>query len=273
MVIAGPVGTALGTEALGIALRREAWAKRTAIEAELAGMKADARTTRSRNGGAGRAVTWQSEGGPRPGMRLLLAKKVALVAAAGAAGYGLAEAFGLARAMLVCAGGAAVACGLGAMLLRTSRVGAVTWRNHAAGCLVPWGWRLSRGRLWAAAAVSWAAWTAAGAAAVALRPGAAAGPPAGWVRLGLFAAWAADAAALVYVLGTIRQATPGGRVGTLWKAVAALAALLGASLGLFFGGRAAAALVVGGGPPLAVGGGTGLFLLAVLAHGRNARWN
>ena len=172
-----------------------------------------------------------------------------------AAANGLASELGPWPALLTCAAVAAVACIAGALLLRTSGVGRVTWRNHLAWYLVPWGCRLNRGKLWPPPVVSWAVWTAVCGAAVLLRP-VPDGPSFG-VRAALLAAWLTDAAALVYLLGTVAQATPGSRVGSLWKLVAVITGVLCASVGLYLGGQAPAALIVGGGPPVVIGGGFG----------------
>lgn len=204
-------------------------------------------------------------------MILLYIKRAVLVTVAAAAAYWLAAEYGLWPAMLAWAIAAAVACGTGAVLLRTSGIGRVTWRNRLAGYLIPWAWRLNRGRLWPLPVVSWVVWMAIGGGAVLLRPTASEGPS--LVGVALFAAWVIDAAGLMYLLGTIGQATPGSRVGSLWKLVAVIAVLIGASVGLHLGGRTMAALVVGGGPPLAVGAGIGLVVLLLVTVGRNARWN
>jgi hypothetical protein len=93
------------------------------------------------------------------------------------------------------------------------------------------------------------------------------------VRSALLAAWVIDAAAIVYLLGTIAQTTPGSRVGSLWKLVAAIAGLIGASAGLYLGGQTTAALTVADGPPAAIGGGFGLVVLILATVSRNTRWN
>ncbi|QEL16379.1 hypothetical protein [Limnoglobus roseus] len=205
-------------------------------------------------------------------IRLYIIRAV-LIAAVASTCYWLGGECSLGLAILIWAGVTTGACALGAALLRTSRVGEITWRNRAAGYLIPWGWRLSRGRLWVAAVFSWVTWMAVGGAAFAMRPGAMTEPSTTGVRAALFAAWVIDAAALVYVLGTIWQATPGSRVRSLWKLVTVITAVLGASVGLYVTGRPTEALMFGGGPPLAVGGGMGLFVLTVLIFGRNTRWN
>jgi hypothetical protein len=170
-------------------------------------------------------------------IRLYLTR-AALLATAAAAAYGLAVEFGPWPAVLTCAAAAAVACTAGAILLRTSTIGRVTWRNRLAGYLIPWGWRLNRGRLWPVAVISWVVWTAVCGAAVLLRPEP--DQPSPGLRAALLAAWLVDAAALVYLLGTVAQATPGSRVGSVWKLVAVTTGVLCSSVGLYVGGQATA---------------------------------
>lgn len=201
-------------------------------------------------------------------IRLYL-KKAVLLAVPAAAAYGLAIEFGPWPAVLTCAALAAVACVIGAVLLPTSAIGQVTWRNRMAGYLIPWGWRLNRGKLWSVAVISWVVWTAVGGAAVLLRSD----PPSIGLRAALLTAWVVDAAALGYLLGTIARATPGGRLGSVWKLAAVAAGVLGGSVGLYAAGQTTAALIVGGGPPAAIGGVFGLVLLVLATVGRNTRWN
>jgi len=199
-------------------------------------------------------------------IRLYIRNAVLLTAVAAVA-YGLTAEFGLWPAFLTCAAVSAVACVAGAILLRTSGIGRVTWRNRLAGYLIPWGWRLNRGKLWPLPVISWAV---CGVAAL-LRP--VPDQPSLGVRSALLAAWVIDAAAIVYLLGTIAQTTPGSRVGSLWKLVAAIAGLIGASAGLYLGGQTTAALTVADGPPAAIGGGFGLVVLILATVSRNTRWN
>jgi hypothetical protein len=196
-----------------------------------------------------------------------------IIAAAAAACYALAERFGTLAAGLIWAAAAACACGAGTALLATSALGRVTWRNRVAGYLIPWGWRLNRGRLWPVPIISWAVWVAVGAAALVLRPGPADDEPGVGPRIALFAAWVADAAALLYVAGTIRQATPGGRVRSLWELAAVIALVIAGSVVLYLSGLPTAALLVGGGPPAVLGGCAAVVVLLVVTLGRNARWN
>lgn len=202
-------------------------------------------------------------------MIVLYLKKAVLFAGSAAAAYGLATEFGPWPAFLACAVVAAVACVLGAILLRRSTIGQVTWRNRLAGYLIPWGWRLNRGRLWPVAIISWVVWTAVCGAAVLLRSG----EPSLGMRAALLAAWLIDASALVFLLGTIVQATPGSRLGSVWKLVTFIVAVLCARVGLYVVGQTTAALIVGGGPPAVIGGVFGLVLLIFMTVGRNTRWN
>lgn len=204
---------------------------------------------------------------------MLYAQRVILVTAAAAACYGLAAVYDTWPGLLLWAGVTAVGCVLGAVLLRTSRIGEITWKNRAAGYLIPWGWRLNRGLLWPVPVISWLTWVAIGGGSVLLRPDVVDEAPGAGVRIALFASWTIDAAALIFLLGTIRQATPGGRVRSLWKLVAVIAGLIGASVGLYLGGLPTAALVVGGGPPLLLSACLGLVVLLFSTVGRNTRWN
>lgn len=133
----------------------------------------------------------------------------------------------------------------------------------------PVGWRLNRGKLWPVRVISWVVWTAVCGAAVLLRTD----PPSLGFRAALLAAWLIDAAALVYLVGTLAQATPGSRVGPVWKLVAVTAGVLCGSVGLYVAGQTTAALIVGGGPPAVIGGVFGLVLLIFATIGRNTRWN
>lgn len=131
-------------------------------------------------------------------MILLYLKRAALLVGVAAAACGLADDYGPWLAVLACTVMAAIAGATGAVLVRTSPVGQVTWRNRLAGYLIPWGWRLNRGKLWPLPVVSWAVWTAVCGAALLLRPAPDGPPPS--TRAALLAAWQVDASALVYLL-------------------------------------------------------------------------
>jgi hypothetical protein len=204
-----------------------------------------------------------------PGMVFLYIKRAIVIVAAALSCVWLAEQYGTTTASLIWAGLMALACGIGTVLLRTSRVSQVTWRNRLAGYLIPWGWRLNRGLLWPIPVISWIVWMAIGAAAMLLRPGSESLA----LRLALFTAWVVDASVVVFLLGTLQQSTAGSRAGSVWKLFVLVVSLPVVSIGLYIGGLAPAALAVGGGPPLVAGVVFGLFTLVLLTLGRNARWN
>ena len=204
-----------------------------------------------------------------------LVRQAVLVAATATAALLLTVRFGIGTAAAIWAGVTLLACGLGAVLLRTSAVGRVTWKNRVAAYLVPWGWRMGKGLLWPIPAVSWAVWLAIAAAVFVLMPPAEAEEPGfGW-RIALGVGWAVDAAALMYLVGTIRQhySFRSGKAGHSLRVVClVLIGLIAASAALFAIGWPHLAVVVVGGPPLAVGVAYGLFVGAMLVFG-NGRWN
>lgn len=200
-----------------------------------------------------------------------------LVAVAAAVCSWLVSQFGPLTSGAAWAAVALVACGVGAILLRTSPVGRVGWQNRVAGYLVPWGARIGGGRLWPIPVVSWVVWMTVWAGAAVLTPPETV-PLTGWeiaTRIGLGAAWAIDGLALGHLLATVRQHfSPASRSGrSLLTISAVIVGLVAGSLLLHLLGLTAFALLVAGGPPLLIGGGYGLFLLVLLTFGRGGRWN
>lgn len=59
----------------------------------------------------------------------------------------------------------------------------------------------------------------------------------------------------------------------VWRLVAVVAGVIGASVGLHLTGLSTLALVVAGGPPAVIIGGFGAVLLVLATVGRNTRWN
>lgn len=209
-----------------------------------------------------------------------------LIAVPLATGYWLLEVL---SPWLAVATAAAIALGtssLGALLLRTTTVGTITWRNYLAGWLLPWGYYLGRGQLRGIAAVCATIWTLLASSAILARatsalpvgtlPATATTTPATttmpWL---LVLAWVVCGAALLYLLKTVLTAFgPGTRAGmSLWRIIAVLAALIASSVALHVSGHTGLATLVAGGPPLVVGGFCGLWMLAMVVFGRNARWN
>lgn len=183
---------------------------------------------------------------------------------------------------------ALVACATtttGALLLRTTAVGRITWKNHMGGWLLPWGYTIARGRLFVIALVSCLVFVSlAGAGILAGTLGQAptnapaAAPATASVPTGtpwlLVLAWIVDGTCLMYLLGTLAGSTPGSSSGrTLRKLVLTLVAMLVGSTALALFGHHGLATAVAGGPPLVLGTAYGLFVLVLLLAGRGARWN
>lgn len=209
-----------------------------------------------------------------------------LIALPLATGYWLLEVLSPWLAVATAAAIALGTAGLGALLLRTTTVGTITWRNYVAGWLLPWGYFLGRGQLRGIAAVCATIWTllatssivarATSVAPVAALPATAAATPTTstmpWL---LVLAWVVCGAAVLYLLKTVLTAFgPGTRASmSLWRIIAVIAALIASSVGLHLFGHTGLATLVAGGPPLLVGGFFGLWMLAMIVFGRNARWN
>lgn len=186
--------------------------------------------------------------------------------------------FGVLVAVVVWAVVSFVACVVGAVLLRTSEVGRVTWKNHAASYLIPWGVRVSRGKLWPIPVVSWAVWMTIGGGVFALTPGLGSdGLTSGEVvlRVLLGLSWAVAGYAFGYVLVVLSRGVSSGSSGSrmLTPFCVIIAGLLVLSVVLHLCGFTLLALMATGGPVLLVGGGYGLFVLVLLIFGRNSRWN
>lgn len=203
-----------------------------------------------------------------------------------ATGYLLGTWLGAAMAMGVAALLAVLLSGVGAWLLQRSKVGEVTWRNRIAAWLLPYGYKLARGRLPGIAAVSAVVFAAIAGAVILAMALAATGqvPVAAGVAGGtapttgmswlLVVAWLVDGGALLHLLSTLSQLPAGSSPArTLWKLVTVVVLLLVGSVVLLLAGHADAALWVAGGPPLGIGVCYGLFVLLLVTAGRNARWN
>lgn len=204
-----------------------------------------------------------------------LVRQAVLVAVAAVVVFLLSTRFGVGTAAAIWAGVSLLVCGVGAVLLRTSAVDRITWKNRLAAYLVPWGWRLGGGMLWPIPVASWAVWVAIAAAVfVLLPPAGAAEPGFGW-RISLGVAWAVDSAALMYLVGTIRQhySFTSGKAGHSLRVICTvLVGLIAVSAVLLAVGWPYLAVAVAGGPPLVVAVGYGLFVGVFLAFG-NGRWN
>lgn len=208
-------------------------------------------------------------------IRTLLHRVILVLVAVGAC-FGLAKALGAWSALAIWSSAAAFGCVVGTVLLRTSAIGRITWKNRVAAYLIPWCGRINRGRLWPIPVVSWVVWVLLGGATILVTSLPDEDPPVGdlW-RVLLLAAWVADGGAFLYLLGGLAQSFPWDSRGArfLLKAAAAVLAVTVGGLLLFVSGHTRWAVLVAGGPPLVLGGIFGLFFGLLLLFGRNARWN
>jgi hypothetical protein len=190
-------------------------------------------------------------------------------------------------AWLATFGVGALLAALGALVLRTTKVGELTWKNRLAGHLLPWGYHIGGGSLLGivlGCVVAWAALAGAvlvssapalapdqATAAAANQPAAASASTSPWLLL----AWVLAGAFSLWLFGQLRKFhQPGSSVTrSQGRLLLVVAALLVGSVVLHRLGHSEIALLVVGGPMLVVGGGYGLFLGAILVFGRNARWN
>ncbi len=172
----------------------------------------------------------------------------------------------------------------GAMTLRSLRVGEISWRNRVAGWMVPWGYRMTPGKLWVISLVSGAVWAALWGLGILLaRPASdvamtAAAP--GWWTAELtngllILAWLVDGAALFWLAGQISQYSANNRQpgSTIFRVLVVVAALIVFSFGFWYLGHPRIALWVAGFPPLLAGTLFGVWTALLLTMGRKARWN
>ncbi len=173
---------------------------------------------------------------------------------------------------------ACLVCLLGTVLLRTSAIGRITWKNRIAGYLIPWGGTVNQGRLWPIPVVSWLVWMliAIAVAILSLRWPETVEHSADRIWLiFLFTSWLVDGGAILYLLGVLVKNAPNGSKAkqSLTRILIALVLLIGASLFAFSFGQLTIAVLIAGGPPGMAGIAFGLFFGMLLTLGRNARWN
>lgn len=182
----------------------------------------------------------------------------------------------------------ALCCAASALLLRTTGVGEISWKNRVAGIFLSWGSFVGRGGLMSIATASWAAWVLVAVGMIlVMAPGAIgmsvnSGPTAGaanaafhW-RYVLFAAWAVNVSAILYLLKTwVRNFSgSGGSSGkSLWSLMGILLLLLAASIGLHLNGHTRTAAIVAGGPLAVVGLAYGAFFAVLFTFGRKGSWH
>ena len=167
---------------------------------------------------------------------------------------------------------AAGLCILGSLLIARQPLGRATTAGMIGGSVVRFGYRVGRGKLPAAVAISWFFWVVVGSATIGIynyRHDL-------WACL-LLLAWLVDGLALAYIVRIMLTAHGNGRIPpSLIKVTAVIALILIGSIVLNAVGTPwsqRSALLLAGGPTLLVGGGYGLFVLVILTVGKNARWN
>ena len=162
----------------------------------------------------------------------------------------------------------AMICGIVALLMQRQPPEKIGIVNYAAGVVLPWGYRIGRGKLMGIVATSWAIWVLVGAAAIIAvtsrgEGGAAVsvtadGKRSPLVMTLLFLSWAVDGAVLLRIIGLIgTSADPARFVRSLGTVMLAVLAMIGASVALVLTSDSAlaarVALGIAGGPPLAIG--------------------
>lgn len=212
------------------------------------------------------------------------------LAAAGAICAELALKLGPWKAIAIWAAGVAVVDAAVALLMhRQSPPEKISWINYVAGVVLPWGYRIGRGKLWPIVVTSWAIWMLLGAAVIVATVASAAesevaaaahaparrGP---LVMTLLCLAWLVDGGVLLRCIGLLAtSANARHMMRSLAVPMLVLAGILVASIALVVTNCTAAAarvaLLIAGGPPLLVGLGYGAFVLVILTVGRKARWN
>jgi hypothetical protein len=165
----------------------------------------------------------------------------------------------------------------------------ITLANYLMGFILPWGYRIGRGKLRPIVLTSWTIWVLIG-LAIALAINAridasgiatsfpASSPRSATMMTLLALAWLIDGGVLLRCVGLLTTSTNRAHMTrSLGPLMALLIAILATSIALVTltnsPTAASLALLIAGGPPLLVGGGYGLFILVMLTAGRNARWN
>ena len=206
-------------------------------------------------------------------MIIRIAIMIAMAAAMVWCANNIDPALGLPAAIGIWAGIAGAACGFGAGCLTLQPLATPTLFGAVGGSIVRWGYRVGGGRLIGAVAVSWLIWVLAGGAVIA------------GIRLRseiqsvlMILAWTVDLGILMYIIGVMLRNYGGGRVPmSLIKIAIAVIAMIVSSGVLWFHiateSARHTALLIAGGPPAFIGAGYGVFILFVLAMGKNARWN
>lgn len=213
-------------------------------------------------------------------------RQAILLTLPGVAAFLLADRVGIGMTVLALAIAAAVAVTIAGVLFQSSEVGKVTWKNRVAGPLAPWGWRFANGKLIRALIGSWVVWVllAVPGILVTLRPATAndAGSPthvtsavSTIITVLLAIAWVIDGGALLWVMATLTRnfSVQSSSGKSLIKLIAFGLVVIASSVIAFLTGHSLLAIAIAGAPPLAVGLFFAVYIGAILAFGKNVRWN
>jgi hypothetical protein len=192
-------------------------------------------------------------------MRLYQPTQLVMFAAFAVLGAWLAPRHGAWPATSWIAGGSLIAAFLGAVLLRVSQVGQVTWRNRLAGWLLPFAGLFGAGQLGPLVASSVTVVTAAGAVGAFLGQSP-------WLAAGV----GLDVLALLQLTVGAIQSRAARRL-VIPIAVVGAALVAGVSLGA--SGRAGTGALVAAAPVVLAAGIPALYVLILSLMGRKIRWN
>jgi hypothetical protein len=152
-------------------------------------------------------------------------------------------------------------CG-GAVLLRYSAVGRITWRNRVASWLLPFASALGDRQLPGMVLASTVLLTLLVAIGTCCQGN-------GWLAAGCVL----DGLAAVHAVRLLREPCAPAQARTLTVLLAVAVGLASAGLVLAELGHGSLAILVAGGPPATVAVGYGAWILLLLSAGRNQRWN
>lgn len=206
------------------------------------------------------------------GLVFLLVVRAFLLAGMIACAHYVGVAHGIFAAIGAWAAVALALCGVGAAMLASQPIGTPTFLGRIGACVVRWGYGVGRGTLTGAVLVSWVMWIIFGAAAIAITL-----HRDSLQHVLIALAWTLDAMLLFYTVGVALTKFAGRWPMGLLRIGGILVAMLVASGVLWFGvdndWSRRTAILIAGGPPVFIGGLYGLFVLAMVVFGRNARWN
>ena len=176
----------------------------------------------------------------------------------------------------------AAVCGAVGLAMSRQKVGQVTIVNYLAPIVMPWGYRIGRGRIGFYIGESWLRWMLMATGMVVLasrsfsphavyRPGIVA-------CVVLFLSWVVvGEVALRLITNLVTRANgnplPPGTFPPIVGMIAVVLASAGLTLWGVTAGQFYGAMLLTAGPVAVVGGGYGLMLLVFLTFGRNMRWN